>query len=447
MSENNNHIKYTAADIEKYWKGQLSATEQHALEKAALDDPFLADAMEGYEQAAGAPQPVIAADNAELKKRLAERIAEKQTTKLIDFAWWKIAAAVIVLLGAGWLYTAVNNKSAQNSVAKLEKQKQPASTVPKADSIALNPGIGVNTDTMHDLAINKQTKVSRDKKAFAPGEKEEAPTAANATPPSAQPALSTTADQSITRADSIAADKDDVAKLAESKKAGDKFTHAELNKKTQGITTEDYKANNNALSGRSKNFSNTFNGYVLDQSNKPVANAFMQISNLNVNTKTDKQGFFSFYAEDTALSVSVASAGFETQNIHLRNKAVLNQIVLKPADRNLQEVVVQSNGAEKRKQAAGSDISIKILDAEPVAGWTAYKEYLQKNKKVSEDKKDIHGSVTVSFEVHSKWINNFSIEQSLDEDLDAEAIRLVKEGPAWKLLKGKKASATVIVKF
>jgi len=37
--------------------------------------------------------------------------------------------------------------------------------------------------------------------------------------------------------------------------------------------------------------------------------------------------------------------------------------------------------------------------------------------------------------------------QSLDEDLDAEAIRLIKEGPAWKLLKGKKAVATVTVRF
>jgi hypothetical protein len=48
VSEEKNIINYTAADIEKYWKGTLSAAEMHAMEKAAMDDPFLADALEGY---------------------------------------------------------------------------------------------------------------------------------------------------------------------------------------------------------------------------------------------------------------------------------------------------------------------------------------------------------------------------------------------------------------
>ena len=55
MTDNNSHINYSAADIEKYWKGQLSAADQHAMEKAALEDPFLADAMEGYEERAMLP--------------------------------------------------------------------------------------------------------------------------------------------------------------------------------------------------------------------------------------------------------------------------------------------------------------------------------------------------------------------------------------------------------
>ena len=34
------------ADIEKYLNGKLSPSEMHALEKKALDDPFLAEALE-----------------------------------------------------------------------------------------------------------------------------------------------------------------------------------------------------------------------------------------------------------------------------------------------------------------------------------------------------------------------------------------------------------------
>jgi len=249
-------------------------------------------------------------------------------------------------------------------------------------------------------------------------------------------------------ADSISSDKKDVAKQMERKEELSKsFDVAQPEQKAKSFSAGDDNANRNALASRSNNFSNTFIGNVRNQSNQPVANTFVQIPNLNVATKTDKKGYFSFEAPDTALSVSIAADGFETQNLSLRNKAMLNQITLKPVQNVLREVVVQSNGAEKKKQSVSNDISIKILDAEPVNGWTEYNAYLEKNKKVSSENKNIHGTVIISFEVHGKWINNFTIVQSLDEDLDAEAIRLIKEGPAWKLLKGKKAVATVTVRF
>ena len=45
----NNH--FSAEYIRKYLEGKLPADEMHALEKAALDDPFLADAIEGMSMA------------------------------------------------------------------------------------------------------------------------------------------------------------------------------------------------------------------------------------------------------------------------------------------------------------------------------------------------------------------------------------------------------------
>ena len=48
MSDKEKNIIYTARDIEQYLAGNLSPLQMHAMEKAALDDPFLAEAMEGY---------------------------------------------------------------------------------------------------------------------------------------------------------------------------------------------------------------------------------------------------------------------------------------------------------------------------------------------------------------------------------------------------------------
>ncbi|MEP6727390.1 MAG: hypothetical protein ABJC98_16345, partial [Bacteroidota bacterium] len=155
MSTEKNHINYSAADIEKYWKGQLSAAEQHAMEKSALEDPFLADAMEGYEEKALAPQPVIIPDNDELKKRLAERIAKKEEVAVIKFPWWKVAAVLIVFAGAGWIYISVNNKAKNQSVAKNDEIKKETPVIAKEDTVPITTGIPAITDTLHDVAVNK----------------------------------------------------------------------------------------------------------------------------------------------------------------------------------------------------------------------------------------------------------------------------------------------------
>lgn len=49
MNEQAPHNRsYTLTDIEQYLQGSLSPAEMHAMEKAALQDPLLADAIEGY---------------------------------------------------------------------------------------------------------------------------------------------------------------------------------------------------------------------------------------------------------------------------------------------------------------------------------------------------------------------------------------------------------------
>src|SRR5262245_14319280 len=104
------------------------------LEKAALDDPFLADALEGY--AASAVN--ISSDLSELKKKLEERVSDTKVVSITSgssFKWWKVAAAVIILGGLGY-FTFQLSRSSNNEVAvKYEPKKSlaPTSTI-TADS-------------------------------------------------------------------------------------------------------------------------------------------------------------------------------------------------------------------------------------------------------------------------------------------------------------------------
>jgi hypothetical protein len=141
MSNPNHHNNYSFQDIERYLQGKLSPAEMHALEKAALQDPFLADAIEGYE---AAELSTVENDLTEIKGRLQ---VEDEGTKVVPIRfikpWWKIAAMIILIAGAGTLGWKLlfdqNEKHIETAqIAPVLKRVQEKNN-PTADVIA--PGI------------------------------------------------------------------------------------------------------------------------------------------------------------------------------------------------------------------------------------------------------------------------------------------------------------------
>src|SRR4051812_11586671 len=147
MADANNHINYTLADIQRYLQGGMSAREMHDLEQAALEDPFLADALEGYSEA----------DMQQAEQHLAQiETAIRQTQQrskvvalppLKKYRNWQVAASIILLISiAGITYFIFNKKSNYAALAKTENNTskpvtdtvqtrvQPASPPPSAES-------------------------------------------------------------------------------------------------------------------------------------------------------------------------------------------------------------------------------------------------------------------------------------------------------------------------
>ena len=454
MNEDKNHINYSVADIEKYHRGELSAAAMHAMERAALDDPFLADAMEGY-MVAGGKNTTTKDDIPELEQRLAERIAEKDRKPVIGFAWWKVAAIIFLLLGGAWFYIALNSKEKTDSIAQTQQknENQPPSTG-KADSQA-SLYHSADTIAVHEdeLAVSKKPTASEKTNSTHIGNKKSANDAVAAELSSSPVAKNNEAKQTETK--EAAETGRELAKAFAKKDSLDPapvVARSEVNKNATTFGADKKQEARPERIGTAPGIgiaSNNFNGAVVDQFNKPVANATVQVPTLNKAFVTDNNGYFSFKAPDTALNVSIASVGFEQQNARLNNVA-FNQVTLKPSNQSLNEVVVIGYGTQKGKafRRKTKDFSVNVLDAEPSVDWNTYTEYLEKNKRITNETKDIHGDVVVSFVINNKnELTNFKIEKSLQTQLDAEAIRLIKEGPSWKLLKGKKAKASVIVKF
>ncbi len=126
MSESSKYNSFTVADIERYHNGQMSAAERHALEKAALDDPFLADALEGY-----AFTSTPAADVDAIKKRLEAAQKKRKVVPFVSktYKWLQIAALFVILAGSGWVLYKTGflgkKEIAQAMSAKPEQAKAP----------------------------------------------------------------------------------------------------------------------------------------------------------------------------------------------------------------------------------------------------------------------------------------------------------------------------------
>ena len=476
MANDNNIKTFTAADIEKYHKGLLSAKQMHDLEKAALDDPFLADALEGY-AVAGVN---VTADITELKKRLAEKTEAAKVISMVTdrrkpFPWMKIAAAVVIIAGSALLANQfLFKKKSDSNIAQAETTKKDKIKI--TDSSVL-PNTSVTADTKPATTATTEAKPAEkpvlgiaDKSL--PGKANKETSGGNAAVRDEVADISTTKPAPVVNELPKSEMERQKLKTAEQSKIEEKEIAKEEVKNKPANTYKKQTDNKDVASGQPtiqngdlnqrravaatpktddqyrNNASNTFRGRITDANNTGVPFANVTNPQDNVGTYSDARGYFNLTYPDTVLNVQVRSIGFENNNVQLRNNVSNNQVVLQD-DRSLSEVVI--NTQKPNAAARSRESNVKMEESEPTDGWDNYDSYLVNNLKAPEEFKTKQTSkpeVAVSFEVDKNGEPvNFKIEKSLCSKCDKEAIRLIKDGPKWKHTAGKKGRTTVIINF
>jgi hypothetical protein len=83
----------------KYLQGQLSADEQHELEKSVLNDPFEDDALEGLSAMKNKQEimAMVAQLNRDLKKKT-DRRKKWKLERVVKLESWLLLAIVLILL-------------------------------------------------------------------------------------------------------------------------------------------------------------------------------------------------------------------------------------------------------------------------------------------------------------------------------------------------------------
>jgi TonB family protein len=468
VSEEKTHTSFTAADIEKYHKGQLPANEMHALEKAALDDPFLADALEGY----AASKVNVHADVHALKKRLEERVKGAKIIPLTkggrkNYVWLRVAAMIIAIAGAGLLVYqfAFNKKPGEIAWVKLKKQE----TIKTTDSgLVVPPSANVETKTGSTQLIEdpKEKPASTNSKKVVTEYETVKMNGSGAirsdsvvglvdtrrkivSPPVSTPVKAAIDNDNLTKQNGYFANKNAHAVTKEDYKL--KVNAIKKEAEADSIIVQGYTTTNRSLAtnnrAQNQQADNLFRGRVTDLNNNPVPFANITNTRDNAGTYTDVKGNFNFVSPDSVLDVQVRSIGYENSNTQLRYDVSNNQVVLQDDQKSLSEAIVVN---KKPNMTTGSrESNTKIEEPEPADGWYNYNAYILNNLAVPDEikTKKMSGEVELSFEVDKKGDPvNIKVERSLCDKCDEEAVRLVKEGPKWKR-KAKKGKGSVTVPF
>ena len=455
-----------------------------------MDDPFLADAIEGMESTRNEyGDEIINSNLAQLNATIEERSGSGRVIAMKPSVWWWAAAAIVIVISGVFTYTNFKNNSEQlTTIAKGENAKPPAQpTIGPADGSAQGafaitpPEASRDRRLLSDSISIKSHKLVAKQQEYKTDDHSVSELEANVVSPSATQLNKDTQSFAFTtrsnvtnlppvqlnfdtananskmemisgRAAGVKVSDDKVAKSITSANRDQdniKVGITDIAKAQPRSTQEEFFGNQSRQ--------NNFRGRVIDNNNNlPVANAIVSLEKEKYSTVTNEQGYFQLdNVKDSVAKVNISIVGYDQKKVELNSAKTSNDIRLDPSNQSLNEVVVVGYGSQKKKSfAERKGLSTNVQDATPVIPWMDYEKYLEKNNKINTDREISDklesnvAEVVVSFLVDKKGqLSSFKIEKSLGKQKDAEAIRLIKEGPAWKVTKGKKARATVIIRF
>jgi Gram-negative bacterial tonB protein. len=402
MKENK---KYTAAEIARYHAGKMSVQEMHAIEKAALQDPFLADALEGYLHT-----PHFKDDLKDIQQRLAEKRKHKKVFSIFSIAgnsWWRVAALVIIIAGVGYFFYHSNEVKKDNLLTRNE----PQATSEKADTITVNKDSAATSSVAFE---NSKAQTALNKKA-AEGNSE------------------------LIKVDKSKSPISLAGNNKKNKSFGDSSVRTEMNKENASEAANEY-----VLAGK-----------LIDRQGKAVPFATITDKKSNTATVTDTAGNFFIRSQDSATTATASAAGYVSKNISLKRDEQPT-IEMKKIDGESDQVVVTAMGVSKKAKAAAPELKalsgkvsgIQITTIYPFGGQEKFDQYLQKNLRpvYNENHERLTGEVHLSFTLNKKGQpENIRVAKSSCISCEKEAKRLLQDGPTWIGKKGD--SGTVVIKF
>ena len=413
-----------------YIRGLRKGKEAHRLEKESMQDPFLADAMDGYNQVEGNHEQRIE----KLRMQVSAHSAKKKSTYAIT---WSIAACLIIGFGISSYFLFLKKSMTDEvfiaeesvSIKLAEPAAPPTPAIPATPTVPATPqkeiALATTKVKTDSTPISEITARQADKKdMIAEIQTTSQPQGA---PVAAVPMMEEVSEET--------------AALQEVVATIDTF-ESESDKKMKLAKVATILPQNNMIKGR-----------VTDGKGEPLIGASVTYKGTNIGTITNMNGEFSLVKKDDKKRLTAEYIGYDP----VESKVDTSRTMLIAMNENkqaLNEVVVVGYGAKKNKKSTtlGSVVKVeeqaeKEITPQPVIGKRSYQKYLKEHLVRPTDEKcaQVKGKVVLTFLINKEGRPFYiKVKESLCESADKEAIRLIQEGPDW--IYGNKL-AEVTVKF
>lgn len=368
--------KTDISQIKKYLNGQLNAKAMHALEKEAQDDPFLMDALEGYDTI-GKDQ---SANWEEMKGRLTERVNPTERRSAVVWRFLPIAASVLIALSIGLIWFMPRNDEPKATTAKtlhqvennnpaVDKQQQPASQA----STPIAQVIQAETIPVKSIRAASQRVASRQHK-----------TKLNAD--GATTGRAETADQPAQTIAQVLANR------------------------AQNLELQNAPA---------PPVNKTISGTITDPTGHALSGVKIAVKGTSLTAVTDTNGLFIITGPPAQGTLSIAYAGYETRQVPLNDTNNM-KVVLKESATELATVSVPGYVDDDKSSH----------ESHPIMGWKAFRDYLKKNAVMPDGET---GRVKLAFKVSADGsIKGIRVIRGKSEAMNQKAMELVLNGPEWR---------------
>ncbi len=404
-----------------YIQGRRKGKEAHRIEREAMTDPFLAEALEGLESVAG--------NHAEAVRRMQRQIEDASRTRRNIMLWASIAASVLILIGIGWYFLAGDT----SRVTVLSE------TAPKPASPTELEMVEVDTVSEQPQEEPKPSAAKQGSRVLR-----------HEPPPVKTPTMKDDSEVVVDAA-KIFAQEDSRSEIAEEEIAAepDKSVTYIQPKRVDRAPVTMKRVQEKAVADRPVRIRGTSQlqgkrsilGKVVDESGEPMPGVNIMVMNKAQGVVTDALGHFVMSA-DTGDYLIANFIGYKPKVIKADTSQLL--IAMHESTQELSEVVVVGYGMQKKESVTGSVSAVTpdnqtlqpaAIDPEPVIGRRAYRKYLEENLVRPGEGECVKakGRVKVRFKVDPRGRPyELRVVQSLCETADREAMRLILEGGDWK---------------